>query len=203
MMSRSEKRWLGTAIALLIAAGLALTDMTDQSPEWMDSLSDEFGEAHRNSEFANEHGSVPVTLPGFSLDTDASEVDAGDRGEPGTGRESLAPRSSEPVAELLRASSLDVGPDGHFAPTRAAAAFFESYYSAYPHSSDDVVRGRIVLELLDDLTPRAADGAISALDRWRAARAAEQALGVGASGAEREQARNAELGAELARAFAR
>ncbi|MEE3330588.1 MAG: hypothetical protein VX246_06935, partial [Myxococcota bacterium] len=178
-MSRTAKRWLGTAIALLIAAGLAVTDMIDESPEWADPPSDEVGEARKDLEFGNQSDSVPTVLPGVLLGSDHSEVDARDPSDTGAERGRLVPRSSESVAELLHVSSLDVAPDGHFAPTRAAAALFESYYTAYPHSSDDVVRGRIVLELLDGLTPRAADEAISVLDRWRAARAAELALGVG------------------------
>ena len=115
--------------------------------------------------------------------------------------DALATRSTAPA--VLAVTRLDVNRKGHFVPNAAAAEVFDSYYAAYPNASDDVVRGRIVLALLDGLTPRAADEAIGVLDRWQAARDAANQLGADASAAERAAARDAELGADLARALSR
>lgn len=192
-MSDRSKLLVGSAVAVLIALALATTDLV-QTPDEFEVLPlDEVG--------------VPPIVPAPASAPAPETASAGTDAPASAPVPSVAPAGAPPApapaAPVLAASTLRVAPDGSFVPNAAAAALFASYYAAHPNSSDELVRGHIVLALLDGLPARAADEAILVLDRWRAARSAELALGPEASDSARRAARDAELGAELARALSR
>jgi len=196
-MSDRSKLLVGSAVAVLIALALATTDLV-QTPDEFEVLPlDEVGVPP----IVPAPASAPASAP--APETASAGTDAPASAPVPSVAPAGAPPAPAPAAPVLAASTLRVAPDGSFVPNAAAAALFASYYAAHPNSSDELVRGHIVLALLDGLPARAADEAILVLDRWRAARSAELALGPEASAQARRAARDGELGAELARALAR
>jgi hypothetical protein len=156
-MSDAVKRWIGISVAVIAAVGLAASELVDREEEWNGAGSLDF------------EGAVTYETAGGRNEAELPDVSAGFDDATDVASRSVAAIDA-PTPEVLPMSRLSVDRDGHFADTPAAVDVFDSYYRSYPTSSDEVVRGRIVLALLDALPPRAADEAISALDEWRAAR---------------------------------
>jgi len=95
-----------------------------------------------------------------------------------------APRSRSSVAERFGVPAASFGPRpsllqdtalvgdlqvdvaGHFFPSRDALDLFQHFFLASGLEPDEVIRGRIVLEILSRLPPGAAEEAIAALDGW-------------------------------------
>jgi lipase chaperone LimK len=72
--------------------------------------------------------------------------------------------------------ALEVGPDGHFRPTRAALAFFDYFLAASGEESDAALRARIEAEISRRLPPTAAAEARAFLERYLGYRAAAREL---------------------------
>ncbi|MEZ4215838.1 MAG: hypothetical protein R3E88_05120 [Myxococcota bacterium] len=208
-MSERAKMWWGIGVAVAIGAVLAASELVEAPAEWEVLPLEEVGvpaSESGGSSDARPGLAAPATPPagGATPEVEAALADArAISGAPAIDAPSRAVSAPADVPPPLAASTLRVAPDGRFVPNAAAAAFFASHYAANPSSSDELVRGHIVLALLDSLPARAADEAIAVLDRWRAARAAELALGPDADERARREARAKELGPELARALSR
>jgi hypothetical protein len=169
-MSDTSKRWVGSAVALFAAVGLAATELVDTPNEWA---------GLDVADFEDADVAAALRAPGYETVVVAANSGLASAGLTASSAEAVATVGTrslagapEMPAELLPVSRLQVDSDGHFALTASTPEFFDTYYRMYPSSSDEVVRGRIVLALLDGLPPRAADEAITALDEWRAARVA-------------------------------
>ena len=158
-MSDVSRRWLGLGVALLAAAGLTATELVDTPNEWGYLDPADFKGADVAAVQLDAHAGTAAAASGFgSADAEFTNP--------------LRKGAADAPAEAHSVSRLKVDSEGHFVVTASATDFFDSYYRTYSSSSDEVVRGRILLALLDGLPPRAADEAMSALDEWRAARTA-------------------------------
>ncbi len=85
-----------------------------------------------------------------------------------------------PLPGSLRGSDVDgaleVGPDGHFRPTRAALVFFDYFLAAGGEESEAALRARIEAEIARRLPPAAAAEARAFLERYLGYREAAREL---------------------------
>jgi hypothetical protein len=197
-MARAVRTGLATAIALAACGVLASLDLVQgDSAEFSPSRGSQW-ESVRLAVFASESveragaAASPVVVgppAGAQLPAVSAATDFDSEFE----RERRAGHEFE--------GELKVSAEGRFIPNESARRLFESYYTRFSQQSDDLVRGRVVLHVLDTLPPRAADQAIEVLDRWRRARNAVRALEEDAPVEELRVLRRTALGPELHAAF--
>jgi lipase chaperone LimK len=83
---------------------------------------------------------------------------------------SVPPGSRAPLPEFMRGipvdGELEFDADGHFRPTQAALHLFQHFFLAAGLEPDEVIRGRIALEIAKRLPPVAAEEAGAVLDHF-------------------------------------
>lgn len=190
-MSDPAKRMLGVGVACAVAVWLLTLEVSEHADEWREPaepIVEAFATSRTRSALADAEvagslyhtASAPIA-PAAPIAAEATPLDA-------------------PLPEDWH-GRLRVDADGHFVATPEARALFEDFHDRYAGRGDAVIRGRILLHLLDSLPPRAADEAIDVLDRWEALRRAENGDDAPADEAARIALRREILGDALATAL--
>jgi len=163
------RRWIWLGVGGAIGAALAAWVLggpgsdVDRTPSEADPHAEQSGLSRsqpEGSEPSDSLADVPAAEPEWLAD-----VPAASRG---------------PLPASLRGSeidgSLEVDADGDFHPTPEVRRLFDYFFSAAGEEPDEVIRGRILLHLYENLPPRAAGQAAQLLDDFMALREAAREL---------------------------
>jgi lipase chaperone LimK len=164
-----SRRWIWLGVGAAIGAALAAWVLggpggdVDRAPSEADAPAERSGLSRSAPEAAEP--SDPLQAAAAAEPEWLADIPAASRG---------------PLPASLRGTevdgSLEVDADGNFLPTPEVRRLFDYFFSAVGEEPDEVIRGRILLQLWANLPPRAADQAAQLLDDFMALREAAQEL---------------------------